>query len=485
MRRWTFGVLSLAVALAACDKFAARSDIAAEVGPSQLKAERVAEILRRSGGGPTMQAAEFVSNLWYDYSLFADAVAKGTIKTDSTAVATVMWPDIAQARVQLWHDSTLARLAVISPNGPDSAYNEGTARVFQHIITIPTGTTAADTAAAQRAIQQTLAKAKAGADFGKLAADVSADGSKNDQGYLPVGPKGQFVPAFEDAAWKLAPGEISDVIKSQFGFHIIRRPTLAEARPRFEKYLREEASKQNDSLYAKQLTDRAGVEVAGGAASAVRAAAFDPDGSRKSTRTLVSMKGGDITVGEFVRWLGMFPLNVRLQIRNANDSLLTEYLKNLAGNVLLLRQADSAHFNLSAAQWQFIMLKYDNSVSSLKRDLGLNVPELSDSSKLTQSQKITLANQKVEDYFTRLIEGRAPLQMVLPSLAAWLRSTEAGHVNQAGISRAVELATAEYRRDSAAAAARGGATARPAPGIQPAPGGPPVGGGADSGKTSK
>jgi len=484
MRRWTFGVLSLAVALTACDKFAARSDVAAEVGDHQLKAERVAEILRRSGGGPTMQAAEFVSNLWFDYSLFADAVAKGAIKTDSATVAMVMWPDISQARVQLWHDSTLARLATISPDGPDSAYNDGTARVFQHIIAVPGGTTAADTAAAQRTIQQALAKIKAGADFGKLAAEVSADGSKNDQGYLPVGPKGQFVPAFEDAAWKLAPGQVSEVIKSQFGYHIIRRPTLAEARSRFEKYLREEAAKQNDSAYVKQLTKQAGMEVAGGAASAIRSAAFDPDGARKSSRTLVSLKGGDLTVGEFVRWLGMFPLNIRLQIRNANDSLLTEYLKNLASNVLLLRQADSANFHLSDAQWQFIMLKYGNSVSTLKRDLGLDVPELSDSSKLSQAQKATLANQKVEDYFTRLIEGRAPLQMVLPSLAAWLRGTEAGHVNQAGISRAVELASAEYRRDSAAAAARGGATARPAPGVQPAPGGPPIGGG-DSGSTSK
>ena len=104
MRRLVFGFVLGSVLLSGCDKFAARSDVAALVGTHELSAARVAEIMGKSGGGPTIQAAEFISNLWLDYSLFAQAVAKNDIKTDSASVEKVLWPTYASARARLWQD---------------------------------------------------------------------------------------------------------------------------------------------------------------------------------------------------------------------------------------------------------------------------------------------------------------------------------------------------------------------------------------------
>ena len=82
-----------------------------------------------------------------------------------------------------------------------------------------------------------------------------------------------------------------------------------------------------------------------------------------------------------------------------------------------------------------------------------------------------LAHEKVEDYFNRLLQGRAQVRPLLPMLAAELRGSGRGRVNQAGLARAVELATARVRRDTA------GRVSGPVPGlIQRAPGGPPIGG---------
>lgn len=73
-------------------------------------------------------------------------------------------------------------------------------------------------------------RARAGEDFAKLAAEFSVDPSTKDTGGdLDWRAPGTFVPEFEQAVAGLSPGAISDPVKTQFGYHVIR--VIAKGRP--------------------------------------------------------------------------------------------------------------------------------------------------------------------------------------------------------------------------------------------------------------
>lgn len=109
-------------------------------------------------------------------------------------------------------------------------------------------------------------KLKAGGDFAALAKEHSKDpGSKADGGSLGFFGKGQMVPPFEEAAFKLTKGQISEPVQSQFGWHIIqvddRRsrqpPTFAQVKERILQSL----ISQKAQTVAAELRGKAKVEI--------------------------------------------------------------------------------------------------------------------------------------------------------------------------------------------------------------------------------
>ena len=62
-----------------------------------------------------------------------------------------------------------------------------------------------------------------GESFANLAKQYSIDGSKRRSGDLGFFGRGMMVPEFEKTAFALEKGQVSDIVKTQFGYHIIKR----------------------------------------------------------------------------------------------------------------------------------------------------------------------------------------------------------------------------------------------------------------------
>lgn len=91
-----------------------------------------------------------------------------------------------------------------------------------------------DTEEQAKAILDKLAK---GADFAQIAKESSKDpGTKDEGGLLGYFSRGQMVPQFEEAAFKLQKGEVSQPVQTQFGWHLIKvEDRRAKAPPTFEE----------------------------------------------------------------------------------------------------------------------------------------------------------------------------------------------------------------------------------------------------------
>lgn len=76
---------------------------------------------------------------------------------------------------------------------------------------------------AQKLAQEVLKQLRQGADFEKLATTYSTGPSKGEKGHLGKFPRGAMAPEFDRAVFAIKPGQITDVVETEFGFHIIKR----------------------------------------------------------------------------------------------------------------------------------------------------------------------------------------------------------------------------------------------------------------------
>jgi hypothetical protein len=215
------------------------------------------------------------------------------------------------------------------------------------------------------------------------------------------------------------------------------------------------------------------IKVAKDAPSAMRAANQDPEEARNSKKELTTFKGGALTVGEFLRWIQALPPQYAAQLRQADDSMLSQFARVLSQNVLLLRQADSAKIQVTPDEWKTMANNYRAQLDTLRREMGLDTTSLWDTTAAVADRN-KVAAMKVDQYFDGLIAGKSRLRPLPSALAGVLRDESSYRLYDAGINRAVELAEAERRKSDSTKAKAG--LVHPAPGPAPIPGITPQGG---------
>jgi peptidyl-prolyl cis-trans isomerase C len=144
-------------------------------------------------------------------------------------------------------------------------------RVRQIFIAFPDGEDISSRGAALLRIQSIQDRLRKGESFSALALEYSEDPSKargGDLGYLD---RNQMITAFANAAFALQPGQVSDIVETRFGYHLIKvvdripssRMAYRNARGKIERTLRRNKEKAATARYLAELRKKAVIEVAG------------------------------------------------------------------------------------------------------------------------------------------------------------------------------------------------------------------------------
>ncbi len=115
------------------------------------------------------------------------------------------------------------------------------------------------------------ARADKGEDFAKLAKEFSEDPGSKDNGGEYTFPRGQMVKEFEAAAFSLKTNQVSDLVETQYGYHIIKlsekipasKVDLAKVSPKIKDFLTDQEVRKQLPDYRSKLEKEAGVELIG------------------------------------------------------------------------------------------------------------------------------------------------------------------------------------------------------------------------------
>jgi len=188
-----------------------------------------------------------------------------------------------------WADSSTAEVVLkrelkvtVTDDDVKKFYEDNPARFEQpemvrasHILLMTTdpkaGTELTDEqkAAKRKQLEGLLKRARAGEDFAKLAQEYSEDPGSKDKGGEYKFPRGQMVPEFESTAFSLKVNEISDIVTTRYGFHIIKllekipaqKLELAKVSSDVKEGLTQQALQKLFPDYIAKLKTEAGVEI--------------------------------------------------------------------------------------------------------------------------------------------------------------------------------------------------------------------------------
>lgn len=120
-------------------------------------------------------------------------------------------------------DQTFEEDIQVTDEDVREAYQEDKTATVRHILLTTTGLSDSAKAEVRQRAEDILARAKAGEDFVKLVEQYSEDpGSKDRGGLYSDFERGAMVPSFEEAAFNTPVGEISDLVETRYGFHIVK-----------------------------------------------------------------------------------------------------------------------------------------------------------------------------------------------------------------------------------------------------------------------
>ena len=336
-----------------------------------------------------------LADLWIDYTLLAEAAREDSTMSNLDLDPLMQQQEEAEM-IGALRDSVVRPDTAISDEEVQRRFAleaPGSRVRARHILLAPPeNSTPAQRDSVRKAAEALLDRLRAGEAFEPLARQYSADSASAVQGGdLGFFERGQMVVAFDSAAFSLEPGELSNLVVTPYGFHILRvdekeTPRFEELGPQLRVQMQEEVIISAESLFVAGVEARAKVQVVDGAANLVREIARNPLaklGGRASRRALVRYEGDALTVSELRMFMQTRQPGYRQQVEQATDEQVVDnILLALVRRELLVAEAKRTGIQSNATRQDSLRDALRDGFRDAARELGLlSVTESQDESR--------------------------------------------------------------------------------------------------------
>lgn len=300
--------------------------------------------------------ARTVAELWVDYTLLAVRLA-----TDSTLsgldVDAVVEPQLHERMLASLHQDALERDTVVSEQELAARFAAdlpgARATASQVLLLLPANATRTQQDSVLAAAHTLRRRLAAGENFADLAAAFSDDpGNASRGGRLGTFARGEMLAPVDQAVFAMRPGEISDPVRTELGYHVLKLdaldvPELADVGEEFRQRILAERLAEAEAAFLQQMDSAFGLALANDAVGLARALARSRPrrlGDRAARRPLVTWDGGAYTAGEFAALASRSSGAFARGVAEANDDDLGEALHRLGQEQLLLAEARARGF---------------------------------------------------------------------------------------------------------------------------------------------
>ncbi|MDT8369329.1 MAG: peptidylprolyl isomerase [Longimicrobiales bacterium] len=304
-----------------------------------------------------------VADLWIDYTLFAHALHE-----DSTLshldFSTLVTPQLEQEVILQLRDATIeADTAIAEGELREIFAREGPgveARARHVLLALPDRPSTAQRDSVRREAERLRERILGGEDFAEIARVHSDDrGSGRQGGSLGIFGPGELVPSLDEAIFSLEVGEISPVVQSPFGYHVIElldlvTPPFDSVASDFRLQVQERRLMAAESTFISGLQAEAGPRTEAGAGEVLREIASDPRiplAGRTGRRVLARFEGGEVTLEEAREFLlTRSPAYLAQVSRAPTEVLEDQVIMTLVQRELLLEAASRRGFEIDGAR---------------------------------------------------------------------------------------------------------------------------------------
>jgi parvulin-like peptidyl-prolyl isomerase len=454
LSRWA--LVAAPLALAACDggfgsAMTSHTDVVAKAAGKELKVEDAAQLLAANPQIPEdKQVVGALAELWVDYTLLATAAAE-----DSTLAVL----DLDKFAEDQREDQTVFRYLESAVRTDTSLTDQELEQLWntegpgvevkaRHILLRPAGgegqpaPTPAQTAQLRQRAEQIRARAAAGEDFAALAAETTEEpGGKERGGDLGWFGRGRMVAQFEEAALKMQPGQVSPVVETPFGYHVIkvedrRQTPMAENRAMFRQQAVQQQRQKAVAAYVDSLKKSSNLQVQPEAMTIVKELAGEDDlalRGKSAARKLVTFQGGELNAGELAELMQSAQPQEREQIKTAQDEQLRGLLEDQALREVLLAEAGRKKFTLAPAAVDSINRNTRAAVRELLQLSGLSGRQFPEGKKARNGA----IQEAVRNLMQEAVAGQRPIRPLGKLGYALRKYYEGASVNNESFERVV------------------------------------------------